>query len=80
MNKKMVGFLVLVLAVLAFALFTPYGVSAAGPKQYKIIAVEGQNRFEGEVTAALNDGWSPVGGVAIGIGRSDRFYSQALVK
>ena len=77
MNRKMAFFLILVFAVLAFALFNPYGISAAGPKQYKIIEVKGDTaRFEREVTTALNDGWSLAGGVSI----TDTYYAQAVVK
>jgi len=63
MNKKIVFILVLVLAVLAFALFSPYSISASGPKQYKIIIMKSQAEFEQAVTSAINDGWSLVGGV-----------------
>lgn len=77
MNKKMVFLLVLVLTVLAFALFNPYSISAAGPKQYKIIMGR-QNDIERDVTAALNDGWTLVGGV--GFDNNNREYLQALSK
>jgi len=63
MNKKIVFILVLVLAVLAFALFSPYSISAVGPKQYKVIIFKSQVEFEQAVTSAINDGWSLVGGV-----------------
>jgi len=63
MNKKIVFILVIVIAVLAFAIFNPYSISAVGPKQYKIIVSKSQVEFEQAVTSALNDGWSLVGGV-----------------
>jgi hypothetical protein len=81
MNKKMVVFLFLVLAVLAFSLFTPYVVKAAEPKQYKTIWGNARTAatvsdFEQKVSAELNDGWSLVGGVS-GVGSG---MVQALVK
>ena len=75
MNRKMMFLMVLVLAVLAFALFNPYSISAAGPKQYKIID-GGKSEVESGVTAALNDGWSLVGGVSA----RGSFLIQALSK
>jgi hypothetical protein len=82
MNKKMVVFLVLVLAVLAFSLFNPYVVKAAEPKQYKTIWGSARNQqtvsdFEQKVSAELNDGWSLAGGVA-SVGATS--IAQALVK
>jgi len=78
MNKKMVFLLVLVLAVLAFALFKPHGISAAGPKQYKVIEVyRDKEKFEQDVTAALNDGWTLVGGVS---SKGNTDFIQALSK
>jgi hypothetical protein len=82
MNKKMMVFLVLVLVVLAFALFTPHGVSAAGPKQYKVIqgSFGEKSKFEQDVSAELNNGWSLAGGVSFATGNSSIYYNQALVK
>ena len=78
MNRKMVFLLVLVLAVLAFALFNPHSISAAGPKQYKVITVSyDRDKFEKDVTTALNDGWTLVGGVAI---ISGPYFYQAMSK
>lgn len=78
MNKKIMFILVLVIAVLAFALFSPYSISAAGPSQYKIIAIKSQAEFEQAVTAAINDGWSLVGGV--NFDSYNGRYLQALSK
>jgi len=78
MNRKMVFLMVLVLVVLAFALFNPHSISATGPKQYKVISGDHKGDFEKEVSTALNEGWSCVGGVSAP--RGSYSYMQALVK